>query len=147
MNPTRFAVLYLFHPWLAALGRAFKLPMVNHKYFMLKDINLTIIWWYHDKSKIWYRNIDGLEPITYMPRRGLLAPLAAPLPSVFFMELRLWSLWQTRRNYICATDDTVFSLLSISSCNSPWCYALLSFEFMFWLIVTVILNQRKHSSQ
>ena len=70
-------------------------------------------------SVIWYRYIGDSVPVTYMPRRGLLAPLAAPLPSVFFMELRLWSLWQTRRNYICATDDTVFSLLSISSCNSP----------------------------
>ena len=26
------------------LGKTIKLPMVNHKYFMLKDINLTIIW-------------------------------------------------------------------------------------------------------
>lgn len=40
-------------------------------------------------SVIWYRYIGGLVPIPYMPRRGLLASLAAPLPSVFFMELRL----------------------------------------------------------
>ena len=40
-------------------------------------------------SAIWYHYIGDSVPITYMPRRGLLAPLAAPLPSVFFMELRL----------------------------------------------------------
>ena len=75
--------------FVVSYARQSKLPMVNHKYFMLIDVKLAVVWWYHDKSKNWYRSIDGLEPITYMPRRGQGAPDEAPLPSVFFMELRL----------------------------------------------------------
>ena len=41
-------------------------------------------------SVIWYRYIGVLVPLTMLPRRGLLAPLAVPLPSVFFIELGLW---------------------------------------------------------
>ena len=38
----------------------------------------------------WYRYIGVLVPTAMLPGRGLLATLAAPLLSVFFMELRLW---------------------------------------------------------
>ena len=38
-------------------------------------------------SANWYRYIGVLVPVAMLPRRGLLAPLAAPLSSVFFIEL------------------------------------------------------------
>ena len=40
-------------------------------------------------SLAWYCYIAVLVPTAIVPRRGLLAPLAAPLPSVFFIELGL----------------------------------------------------------
>ena len=50
-------------------------------------------------SVIWYRYIGVLVSPEMLPRRGLLAPLAVPLPSVFFMELRFWSLWELHMRY------------------------------------------------
>lgn len=57
-------------------------------------------------SVIWYRYIGVLVPAALLPRRGLLAPLAAPLPSVFFMELRLRRSLNNYRYHLCATAGT-----------------------------------------
>lgn len=47
-----------------------------------------------------------MVPTAMMSRRGLLAPLAAPLPSVFFMELRLRRYFNNCRYHGCATNGT-----------------------------------------
>ena len=57
-------------------------------------------------SAFWYRYIGVLVPTAMMPCRGLLAPLAAPLPSVFFMELRLRRYLNNCRYHRCATSGT-----------------------------------------
>ena len=51
-----YAILGCPSGFLLRASAIFKLPMVNHKCFILIDVNFAIIWWYHD-------NIGDLVPL------------------------------------------------------------------------------------
>lgn len=56
---------------------------------------------------IWYRYICVLVPVAMLPPRGLLVPLAALFPSLFFIESDLRPLVEDTRLQTSATRDTI----------------------------------------